>query len=181
PEHWLARCGRHLETAGLLKQLKQRFSIQKWAKGEGFSVRLARVSAPSPNAARRSAIAHFGIFQADVEAHELRKHGRRVRLQDQPFAVLATLLEHPGVVITREELRERLWSADTFVDFDHSLNTTINKIREVLGDSATSPRFIETVARRGYRFMAEVRCEADVPEPPETSSGRELPTRSEVA
>jgi len=145
-----------------------------------LSARLAPVSAPSPNAARRSAIAHFGIFEADVETHELRKHGRRVRLQDQPFAVLAALLEHPGVVITREELRERLWPADTFVDFDHSLNTTINKIREVLGDSATSPRFIETVARRGYRFMAEVRCEADIPEPAETSSGRELPTRSDV-
>jgi len=127
PAHWPARCGQSCGIARLLKQLKQRFSIQKWAKREGFSVRLARVSAPSPNAARRSIIAHFGIFQADVEAHELRKHGRRVRLQDQPFAVLAALLEHPGVVITREELRERLWPADTFVDFDHSLNTTINK------------------------------------------------------
>jgi DNA-binding winged helix-turn-helix (wHTH) protein len=133
---------------------------------DGFSARLSPVFASSPNAARRSAIAHFGIFEADVEPHELRKHGRRIHQQDQPFAVLAALLERPGVVIKREELRERLWPADTFVDFDHSLNTIINKIREVLGDSATNPTFIETVARRGYRFLAEVRCEADVPEAP---------------
>jgi len=107
-------------------------------------------------------MARFGIFEADLEARELRKHGRRVRLQDQPFAILTVLLERPGVIVTREELREKLWPADTFVDFDHSLNTAINKIREVLGDSAASPRFVETVARRGYRFLAEVRSEPDI-------------------
>jgi TolB-like protein/DNA-binding winged helix-turn-helix (wHTH) protein/Flp pilus assembly protein TadD len=99
----------------------------------------------------------FGVFELDLRAGELRKHGLRVRLQEQPFQVLATLLEHPGEVITREELQKKLWPADTFVDFDHGLNKTINKIREALGDSAESPRFVETVARRGYRFLAEVK------------------------
>jgi TolB-like protein/DNA-binding winged helix-turn-helix (wHTH) protein/Flp pilus assembly protein TadD len=100
----------------------------------------------------------FGVFELDLRAGELRKHGLRVRLQEQPFQVLATLLEHPGEVVTREELQRKLWPADTFVDFDHGLNKTINKIREALGDSAESPRFVETVSRRGYRFLAEVRA-----------------------
>ena len=100
------------------------------------------------------------MFEAHLEARELRKQGRRVRLQDQPFAMLTMLLERAGNVVTREELRERLWPADTFVDFDHSLNTAVNKIREVLGDSASSPRYVETVARRGYRFLGEVQWEA---------------------
>jgi DNA-binding winged helix-turn-helix (wHTH) protein len=102
----------------------------------------------------------FGVFEADLDSRELRKQGRRTRLQDQPFAILAMLLEHAGSVVTREQLRERLWPADTFVDFDHSLNTAVNKIREVLGDSATSPRFIETLARRGYRFLGDVQWQA---------------------
>ena len=99
----------------------------------------------------------FDVFEMDLRAGELRKHGMQVRLQKQPFQVLATLLEHAGVVVTREELQKGLWPADTFVDFDHGLNKTINKIREALGDSAESPRFVETVARRGYRFLAEVK------------------------
>jgi DNA-binding winged helix-turn-helix (wHTH) protein len=103
-----------------------------------------------------SKTARFGSFEADLASRELRKQDRKVRLQEQPFAVLAFLLERAGTVVTREELRERLWPADTFVDFDHSLNTAVNKLREVLGDSATSPRFIETLARRGYRFVADV-------------------------
>src|SRR5712671_5756906 len=98
----------------------------------------------------------FGVFELDLRAGELRKHGLRVRLQEQPFQVLAALLEHPGEVVTREEIQKKLWPADTFVDFDHGLNKTINKIREALGDSAESPRFVETVARRGYRFLADV-------------------------
>jgi cholera toxin transcriptional activator len=138
------------------------------------------VSAPSPNAARLSSIVRFGTFEANVATHELRKRGHRVRLQDQPFAVLTALLERPGTVVTREELREKLWLADTFVDFDHSLNTAINKIREVLDDSATTPRFIETVARRGYRFLAEVRYEADVSKADEFPSRLKLRTRSEL-
>jgi TolB-like protein/DNA-binding winged helix-turn-helix (wHTH) protein/Flp pilus assembly protein TadD len=100
----------------------------------------------------------FGVFDVDVRAGELRKHGLRVRLQEQPFQVLAMLLEHPGQVVTREELQKKLWPADTFVDFDHGLNKAVNKIRDALGDSAESPRFVETVARRGYRFLAEVKA-----------------------
>jgi len=99
----------------------------------------------------------FGVFELDLRAGELRKHGLRLRLQEQPFQVLAMLLEHPGEVVTREELQRKLWPADTFVDFDHGLNKAISKIREALGDSAESPRFVETVARRGYRFLAEVK------------------------
>ena len=99
----------------------------------------------------------FGVFEIDIRAGELRKHGLRIRLQEQPFQVLAILLEHPGEVVTREELQKKLWPADTFVDFDHGLNKAISKIREALRDSAESPRFVETVARRGYRFLAEVK------------------------
>jgi TolB-like protein/DNA-binding winged helix-turn-helix (wHTH) protein/Flp pilus assembly protein TadD len=99
----------------------------------------------------------FGAFEIDTCAGELRKHGLRIRLQEQPFQVLAVLLEHPGEIVTREELQKGLWPADTFVDFDHGLNKAISKIREALNDSAESPRFVETVARRGYRFLAEVK------------------------
>ncbi len=99
----------------------------------------------------------FGVFELDLRTGELRKHGLRVRLQEQPFQVLAMLLEHPGEVVAREELQKKLWPADTFVDFDHGLNKAISKIREALGDSAESPRFVETVARRGYRFLADVK------------------------
>ena len=98
----------------------------------------------------------FGLFEVDLEACELWKAGFRVKLQSQPFKVLACLLEKPGHVVTREELQLRLWGKDTVVDFDHSLGTAINKIREALGDSADNPRFIETLARRGYRFIAPV-------------------------
>jgi len=99
----------------------------------------------------------FGVFEMDLRTGELRKHGMQVRLQKQPFQVLAMLLEHSGEVVTREELQKNLWPADTFVDFDHGLNKAINKIRDALGDSAESPRFLETVSRRGYRFLAEVK------------------------
>lgn len=99
----------------------------------------------------------FGVFELDLRAGELRKNGLRIRLQGQPFQVLALLLERPGEVIDREELQKRLWPADTFVDFDHGLNEAINKVRDALGDSAESPRFVETIARRGYRFLAEVK------------------------
>jgi cholera toxin transcriptional activator len=101
-------------------------------------------------------IARFGLYELDLSAGELRKNGAKLRLQEQPFQVLALLLERAGDVVTREELRQKLWPADTFVDFDHSLNTAVNKLRESLGDSASSPRYIETLARRGYRFIAPV-------------------------
>src|SRR6266478_5428593 len=103
-----------------------------------------------------AAILRFGAFEVVVRSGELRKQGARIKLQEQPFHVLTVLLERPGEVITREELRNQNWPADTFVDFDNSLNTAINKLREALGDSADSPRFIETVPRRGYRFIASV-------------------------
>jgi TolB-like protein/DNA-binding winged helix-turn-helix (wHTH) protein/Tfp pilus assembly protein PilF len=99
----------------------------------------------------------FSVFEIDLGASELRKHGMKIRIQDKPFQLLVTLIEHAGEVVTREDLQKKLWTADTFVDFDHGLNKAINKIREALGDSAESPRFVETVSRRGYRFLAEVR------------------------
>ena len=99
----------------------------------------------------------FGVFELDLQAGQMRKHGLRVRLQEQPFQVLVMLLERHGEVVTREELQKKLWPADTFVDFDHGLNKAINKVRDALGDSAESPRFVETVSRRGYRFLAEVK------------------------
>ena len=105
----------------------------------------------------------FGVFELDLRAGQLRKHGLRVRLQEQPFQILAKLAENPGEVITREQLQKELWPADTFVDFDHGLNKAISKIREALGDSAESPRFVETVARRGYRFLAEVKVAGAAP------------------
>jgi cholera toxin transcriptional activator len=109
-----------------------------------------------PSSNREARLLRFGVFEVDLTAGELRKNGARIRLQEQPFQVLATLLQNAGQVVTRDELREKIWPADTFVDFDHSLNTAVNKIRESLGDSASSPRFVETLARRGYRFIAPV-------------------------
>ena len=106
--------------------------------------------------ARFSAILRFGVFEVDLRAGELRKQGARIKLQEQPFHVLTVLLQRAGEVVTREELRNQNWPADTFVDFDNSLNTAINRLREALGDSADSPRFIETLPRRGYRFIAPV-------------------------
>jgi cholera toxin transcriptional activator len=105
---------------------------------------------------REATLLRFGVFEADLAAGELRKNGARIRLQEQPFQVLTSLLQNAGQVVTRDYLREKIWPADTFVDFDHSLNTSVNKIREALGDSASSPRFVETLARRGYRFIAPV-------------------------
>jgi eukaryotic-like serine/threonine-protein kinase len=98
----------------------------------------------------------FGAFDVDLRSGEVHKHGIRLKLQDQPFRILALLLEHPGDVVTREELREKLWPADTFVDFDTGLNTAIKKLRNVLGDSVEEPRYIETIPRRGYRFIAPI-------------------------
>ncbi len=110
-----------------------------------------------PQSNRR--VVRFGVFELDLSAGELRKNGVKLRLQDQPFQVLTLLLERSGEVVTREELQQKLWPSDTFVDFDHSLNTAINKVREALGDSASSPRYVETLARRGYRFIAPVQSE----------------------
>lgn len=109
---------------------------------------------PIHGSPRRLAVVQFGSFELDWEAGELRNNGERVHMQEQPFKLLATLLERSGQVVTREELRAKLWPSDTFVDFDHGLNKAINKLREALGDSAEVPRFIETLPKRGYRFVA---------------------------
>ncbi|MGA7645921.1 MAG: winged helix-turn-helix domain-containing protein [Terriglobales bacterium] len=111
---------------------------------------------PMPPSNQEARLLRFGVFEVDLAAGELRKNGVRVRLQEQPFQVLSALLQNAGQVVTRDQLRAEIWPADTFVDFDHSLNTAVNKIRESLGDSASSPRFVETMARRGYRFIAPV-------------------------
>src|SRR6476646_9564001 len=98
----------------------------------------------------------FGVFEVDLATGELRKAGTKVKLQDQPFQILSALLERPGEIVSREDLRQKIWRDDTFIDFDQGLNKAVNKIRAALGDSADSPRFVETVARRGYRFIADV-------------------------
>jgi TolB-like protein/DNA-binding winged helix-turn-helix (wHTH) protein/Tfp pilus assembly protein PilF len=103
-----------------------------------------------------SRLVRFGIYEVDLATSELRKQGRKIKLQEQPCRILAILLEQRGEVVTREELRKRLWSDDTFVDFDHSLNTAIMRLREALSDSSDNPRFIETLPRHGYRFIAPV-------------------------
>jgi TolB-like protein/DNA-binding winged helix-turn-helix (wHTH) protein/Tfp pilus assembly protein PilF len=101
-------------------------------------------------------VLRFGVYEVDLRACELRKHGLRIRLPEQPFQILAVLLERPGEIVTREELRNRLWPGDTFVDFDHGLNNCVMKLREALGDSSDNPRFVETIPKRGYRFIAGV-------------------------
>ena len=95
----------------------------------------------------------FGPFEVSREAGELRKHGIRIKLHEKPLQILLALLEHPGQVVTRKELQERLWPPDTFVDFENGLNNAISRLREALGGTAKNPRFIETVPRRGYRFL----------------------------
>jgi DNA-binding winged helix-turn-helix (wHTH) protein len=105
----------------------------------------------------------FDDFEADLRAAELRRGGSRLKLQLQPFQVLVALLERPKEVVTREELRQRLWPQDTFVDFDHGLNTAMVKLRDVLGDSASSPKYIETIAKRGYRFLGSPEAVLDQP------------------
>src|SRR5215470_15606547 len=106
-------------------------------------------------AIQNAQVIRFATFEVDLRAGELRKGGLKLKFSGQPFQVLAILLERPGDVVTREELQKRLWP-DSFVDVEHNLNTAVNKIREVLGDSAESPRFVETLPRRGYRFIGEL-------------------------
>lgn len=125
----------------------------------------------------KARITRFGVFELDLGAGELRKNGLKLRLQGQPIQVLTLLLEHAGEVVTRDELRQKLWPSDTFVDFDHSVNTAINKVREALGDSASSPRYVETLARRGYRFIAPVDYGApNHPAPVESSAASAQPS-----
>ena len=126
-------------------------------------------------------IVRFGVFEVDLRAGELRKQGVKIKLQEQPFRVLTVLLQRPGEVVTREELRNQNWPPDTFVDFDNSLNTAINKLREALGDSADNPRFIETLPRRGYRFLAPVSVRlAQSPAPPRPATARTRVTKRSI-
>jgi cholera toxin transcriptional activator len=123
----------------------------------------------------------FGVFEADEAAGELRKHGVRIKLHSQPFQVLLMLLEKPSAIVTREEMRQRLWGNDTFVDFDHSLNTAVSKIRDVLGDSASVPRYVETIAGKGYRFLASVTTQAPPERPKPRLSEMPLPETKPAA
>src|SRR5437660_3335832 len=120
----------------------------------------------------------FDDFEADLKAAELRRSGTRLKLQLQPFQVLVALLERPGEVVAREELRQRLWPQDTFVDFDHGLNTAMAKVRDVLGDSASKPRYVETIAKRGYRFLGQVTAVSEQPRtsPPAPTTAVKEPT-----
>src|SRR5215471_17301679 len=115
-----------------------------------------------PNQVGNGQVVGFATFELDLQAQELRKAGLRLKLTGQPFQVLVILLERPGTVVTREELQKRLWP-DTFVDVDHNLNTAINKIREALGDSSENPRFVETLPRRGYRFIGSITANGTAP------------------
>src|SRR5579864_9459371 len=121
------------------------------------AARIPNFPAGLTNGNNHSETHRFGVFELNLRAGELRRNGVKIKLQEQPFQVLALLLERPGEVVTREEVRNRLWPADTFVDFDHSLNAAVRRLRDALGDSAENPTFVETVARRGYRFLAPVR------------------------
>src|SRR5208282_5227458 len=120
-----------------------------------------------PQPVRSSNVVRFDVYEVDLRSEELYKAGRKIKLQVQPFHILVMLLEQPGEVLTREELRNRLWPADTFVDFDHSLNTAIKKLRQALGDDKKKPRFVETLPKRGYRFIGTVRQ----PAAPRTATG----------
>ena len=121
-----------------------------------------------PSSTEDSPTLRFDVFTLDLRAGELYKSGRKIKLQDQPFQILAILLEQPGQVVTRERLRERLWPEDTFVDFDHSLNTAVKKLRQALNDEADKPRFIETLPKRGYRFVGPA---VEGQQPPQASAG----------
>src|ERR1700687_109991 len=111
-------------------------------------------------------VVRFAAFEFDLGTGELRKHGLRIKLNGQPVDVLTMLIEHAGEVVTREELQKRLWAADTYVDFEHSLNAAIKRLRAALGDSADAPRFVETLARQGYRFIARVVTQPVESQPP---------------
>src|ERR1700690_1776531 len=110
-----------------------------------------------------SRLIRFGVFELDLRSGELQKQGRKIRLEGQPVQVLICLLEAPGELVTREDLHRKLWPADTFVNFEHGLNAAVKRLRQALNDSADNPRFVETLPRRGYRFIAPVQAETPVP------------------
>src|SRR5512142_590772 len=108
---------------------------------------------------RRRLVVRFGLYEVDLDSGEMRKAGLKIQVQPQPLKVLESLLEHPGEVVTRDELRSRIWPSESFGDFDQAVNVAVAKLRTALGDSAENPRFIETIPRRGYRFLAEVKVD----------------------
>src|ERR1700736_3389330 len=128
----------------------------------------------SANSAPR--IIRFSTFEINLHTGELRQRGQKVKLQEQPLQLLTALLERPGELVTREELRGKLWPADTFVDFDHGLNAAIKRLRDALGESAERPIFVETVARRGYRFIAPVVPDAA----PQSEAQQRVPTSDSI-
>src|SRR6516164_1975725 len=128
-------------------------------------------------AARSENVVCFGPFKLDLKAGELLQDDRKIRLQEQPFQVLKMLLEHAGEVVTREEIKRKLWPNDTIVEFDHSINAAIKKLRLALGDSAEQPQYVETVARRGYRFICPVDVGAGLA-PPSPGDTPAVPTRA---
>src|ERR1019366_8116640 len=136
---------------------------------------LLRASMSDPSLVR------FGAFELDLRTGELRKHGIRLKLQDQPFQVLQALVERPGELVTREDLQRKIWADGTFVDFDQSLNRAVNKVREALGDTAENPRYIETMARRGYRFIAPVEGAPKLAAPVKCPPKPVAPTASQAA
>lgn len=131
-----------------------------------------------PMPRRSSNLLRFDAFEVDLRAGELFKAGRKIKLQEQPFQVLAMLLERPGDVVTREEMQKRLWPADTFVDFDHSMNTAIKKLRQALGDDKKKPRYVETLPKRGYRFLGTVKRPAASAIEPAADAARVLKTKA---
>src|SRR5271156_7185533 len=139
------------------------------ASREGGATMLNSPINGEPPVQNGSRTIRFGAFEADLHSGEVRKSGNRIKLQDQPFKVLEILLERPGNLVTREELQTRIWPEETYGDFDHAVNVAVGKLRTALGDSADNPSFIETVPRRGYRFVARLECahvEAAPPPPP---------------
>ena len=118
-----------------------------------------------------SHLIRFDNFELDLRAGELRNGGLRIRLQEQPLLILQVLLENAGEVVTRDELQKKIWPADTFVDFDHGLHAAVNRLRAALNDSADRPRYVETVARRGYRFIGKI----ENPQPPAAANIAKLP------
>jgi DNA-binding winged helix-turn-helix (wHTH) protein len=122
----------------------------------------SKCASPPSGAPSLRRIARFGVFEVDLEAGELRKQGMKIKLQEKPFQVLCLLLERPGMVVTREEIQKRLWP-NTIVEFEHNLNTAVQRLRDALDDSADTPRFIETLPRRGYRFIGSLQSAGLLP------------------
>src|SRR6202158_1543098 len=150
------------------------------------------VTTPVENSLRPARRFQFGVFDVDVSSGDVRKQGSKIKLQEKPFQLLVLLLEHAGRITTREELRQGLWSANTFVDFDANLKTTLNKLRQVLGDSAENPIYIETIPRQGHRFLPPVvslECEPSLTgdtstgdaQPAAISKAADVPTNSSRA